>query len=100
MQWDQRERLTLAILIWSGTMGWGLDLKPHNGQSLLPKIHKIFLYVNKWRQAMEIIRVEEVSKSTGKGPSVPPQSSETLWLLSLLLGTSDKELEGSSDLGQ
>lgn len=49
---------------------------------------------------MEIIRVEEVSKSTGKGPSVPPQSSETLWLLSLLLGTSDKELEGSSDLGQ
>lgn len=34
--------------------------------------------------------------STGEGLSVPPQGSETLWSLSFLLGTSDKELGGSS----
>lgn len=30
--------------------------------------------------------------STGEGLSVPPQGSETLWSLSFLLGTSEKEL--------
>ena len=42
----------------------------------------------------------EVSKSTGECHSSPLQRSESLWSLSLFLGTSDKELEGSSEVSK